>query len=95
MLKPLADHVIVKVMPMEEKTAFGLVIPDTAIKEKPMQGTVIAVGPGKVLDNGKRVAIDVKVGDKVIFAKYCGTEVKIDGEPLLILDERDLFAVID
>lgn len=95
MLKPLADHVIVEVMPMEEKTAFGLVIPDTAIKEKPMQGTILAVGPGRVYDNGTRVPIDVKVGDKVIFAKYCGTEIKVDGKPLLVLSERDLFAVID
>ena len=95
MLKPLADHVIVEVVPQEEKTAFGIVLPDTAVKEKPMQGTVLAVGPGKVLDNGKRLPVDVKVGDKVVFAKYCGTEVKIDGKPLLILNERDLFAVID
>lgn len=95
MLRPLADHVIVKVVPIEEKTASGIFLPDTAVKEKPMQGEVIAVGPGKVYDNGKRVPIDVKKGDAVVFAKYCGTEIKFDGTPYLVLSERDLLAVIE
>ena len=79
---------------MEEKTKSGIFIPDTASKEKPMQGTVLAVGNGAIVD-GKRVPVDVKVGDSVVFAKYCGTQVKYNGEELLILAERDILAVVE
>ncbi|HHV44732.1 MAG TPA: co-chaperone GroES [Firmicutes bacterium] len=92
MIKPLADRVVVKPLEQEEKTVGGIVIPDTA-KEKPQQGTVIAVGPGRVTDSGKVIPIDVKVNDVVIYAKYGGTEVKIDGEEYLILKESDILAV--
>ncbi len=92
MIKPLADRVVVKVVKAEEKTKGGIVLPDTA-KEKPQEGEVIAVGPGKVLDNGERLAPEVKVGDRVIFAKYGGTEVKIEGEEYLILRENDILAI--
>ncbi len=91
-LKPLGDRVVVKQEPSEEKTQSGIVLPDTA-KEKPQMGTVIAVGLGKVLDNGQRVPLEVKVGDKVIYAKYGGTEVKLDNEEYIILQERDILAV--
>ena len=77
----------------EEKTASGIFLPDTA-KEKPSQGEVVAVGPGKVQDDGKRVALDVKVGDKIIFSKYAGTEVKFEGTKYLIVSERDILAII-
>lgn len=93
MLKPLADRVVVKVVEQEEKTKGGIVLPDTA-KEKPQQAEVIAVGPGKLLDNGERAPMEVKVGDKVVFAKYGGTEVKVDGEEYLILRESDILAVL-
>jgi chaperonin GroES len=93
MLKPLGDRVVIRVLEKEEKTASGIYLPDTA-KEKPSQGEVIAVGDGKVLDNGERSAMEVKAGDKVIFSKYAGTEVKVDGQDLLILSERDVLAVI-
>jgi chaperonin GroES len=91
-VKPLADRIVVKVLSGEEKTKGGIVLPDTA-KEKPQEGEVIAVGPGRVLDNGQRVAPEIKVGDKVIFAKYSGSEVKIEGEEYLILRESDVLAV--
>jgi chaperonin GroES len=91
-VKPLADRVVVKVLSGEEKTRGGIVLPDTA-KEKPQEGEVIAVGPGRVLDNGQRVAPEIKVGDRVIFAKYGGTEVKLEGEEYLILRESDILAV--
>lgn len=91
-LKPLGDRVVVKVVEEEEKTAGGIVLPDTA-KEKPQKGEVIAVGTGKLLDNGERVALEVSVGDKVIFAKYGGTEVKVDGQEYLILRESDILAI--
>lgn len=91
MIKPLADRVVVKVLKEEEKTSGGLFLPDTA-KEKPQIAEVVAVGPGKVED-GQRVAMEVKVGDHVIFAKYSGTEVKIDGVEYLILRESDILAV--
>ncbi|NLM94789.1 MAG: co-chaperone GroES [Firmicutes bacterium] len=94
MLKPLADRVVVKVVEEEERTRGGIVLPDTA-KEKPQQGEVIAVGPGRVLDNGERVPVDVKKGDMVIFAKYGGTEVKVEGEEYLILRESDILAVLE
>ena len=93
MLKPLGDRVVIRVLEQEEKTASGIFLPDTA-KEKPSQGEVVAVGPGKLQDDGKRVALDVKVGDKIIFSKYAGTEVKFEGTKYLIVSERDILAVI-
>lgn len=92
-LKPLADRVVIKKIEAEEKTAGGIVLPDTA-KEKPQQGEILAVGPGRVDDKGNRQPMEVKVGDKVLFAKYSGTEVKIDGVEYLILAERDILAII-
>jgi chaperonin GroES len=92
-LKPLGDRVIVKASEGEERTASGLVIPDTA-KEKPQEGEVLAVGPGKYED-GKHVPMEVKVGDKVIYSKYGGTEVKVEGEDYLILSERDILAIVE
>ena len=91
-LKPLDDRIVVKVTEEEEKTSFGIVIPDTA-KEKPTEGEVIAVGPGK-FEDGTRVPMDVKPGDKVIFSKYGGTEVKVEGEEYLLLSARDVLAII-
>ena len=95
MLKPLADHVVVEIVTKEEKTASGIYLPDTAAKEKPQTGKVIAVGAGKVTENGTRVAPEVKAGDEVVFAKYSGTEVKLDGKEYLIISERDILAVIE
>lgn len=92
-LKPLQDKVIVQKLEPEEKTAGGIVLPDTA-KEKPQEGKVIAVGPGAVDDKGQRKPIDVKEGDHILFAKYSGTEVKLEGEEYLILSDRDILAVI-
>ena len=92
-IKPLEDRLVIKAVEAEQTTASGLVIPDTA-KEKPQEGNVIAVGPGRVDDNGNRVPLDVSVGDKVIFSKYGGTEIKYDGEDLLILSARDVLAVV-
>ncbi len=92
-LKPLADRVVVKKLEAEEKTAGGIVLPDTA-KEKPQQGEVLAVGPGRLDDKGTRHPMEVKTGDKVLFAKYSGTEVKIEGIEYLILSERDILAVV-
>jgi chaperonin GroES len=93
-LRPIGDRVVVKVIEQEEKTKGGIVLPDTA-KEKPQQGRVIAVGTGRILDNGQKVPLEIKEGDRVIFAKYAGTEVKIEGEEYLILSERDILAVIE
>ncbi len=93
-LQPLNDRLLVKRLESEEKTAGGLYIPDTA-KEKPSKGEVIAVGPGKVDDNGNRVALTVKKGDMVLFNKYAGTEVKLDGVDHLVLREDDVLAIID
>ena len=93
MLKPLADHVIVEVVEVEEKTASGIFLPDTA--EKPQQGKVLAVGRGKYSDNGTLIKPEVKVGDEVIFAKYSGTPVKHQGKDYLILSERDILATIE
>lgn len=93
MLKPLGDRVVIRVLEQEEKTASGIFLPDTA-KEKPSQGEVVAVGPGKLQDDGKRVTLDVKVGDKIIFSKYAGTEVKFEGTKYLIVSERDILAII-
>jgi len=92
-LNPLNDRVLVKRLEMEEKTAGGIYIPDSA-KEKPMKGEVIAVGPGKLDDAGKRVKMTVKKGDLVLFAKYAGTEVTIDGEETLVMREDDILAVV-
>ncbi|MGQ9655315.1 MAG: co-chaperone GroES [Thermodesulfobacteriota bacterium] len=92
-VKPLHDRVIVKRIEEEEKTKGGIIIPDTA-KEKPIQGRVIAAGKGKVTDDGKVLPLEVKEGDKVLFGKYAGTEVKIDGEEHLIMREDDILAII-
>ena len=92
-IKPLEDRLVIKVVEAEQTTASGLVIPDTA-KEKPQEGEVLAVGPGRIDDNGNRVPLDVNVGDKIIFSKYGGTEVKYDGDELLILSARDVLAVV-
>lgn len=92
-LKPLSDRVIVQKLEPEEKTAGGIVLPDSA-REKPQEGKVIAVGPGQVDDKGQRKPIDIKEGDHVLYAKYSGTEVKIEGEEFLILSERDILAII-
>ena len=92
-IKPLGDRVVVKRIEEEPKTKGGIVLPDTA-KEKPQKGKVIAVGTGRVLENGQRVPLEVKEGDIVVFAKYGGTEIKIDGEEYVILSERDLLAVL-
>lgn len=93
-LKPIGDKIIVEPEKEEEKTKSGIVLPDTA-KEKPQKGKVIAVGPGKILDNGQRSPIEVKEGDLVIYSKYAGTEVKIDDKEYLILSDRDILAVLE
>ena len=93
-LRPLHDRVIVKRIEDEEKTAGGIVLPETA-KEKPIRGQVLAVGNGKLLDNGDTRPLDVKQGDKVLFGKYAGTEVKVDGDDLLVMREDDIMAVIE
>ena len=93
-LKPLGDRIVVKVLSREEKTKGGIVLPDTA-KEKPTEGEVIAVGTGKVLDNGQKLPIEVKVGDRIIFSKYAGTEVQLDGEDYVSFSERDVLAIVD
>ena len=92
-LKPLGDRVVVEREEAQEKTAGGIVLPDTA-SEKPQEGSVLSVGPGRVLDNGKRVEMEVKSGDTVLFAKYAGTEVKLDGEEYLVIRESDLLAIV-
>ena len=93
-LKPLNDRVIVKRIEEEQKTAGGIIIPDTA-KEKPIQGEVLAVGSGKLMDDGSRRPLDVKAGDRVLFGKYAGTDVKVEGEELLIMREDDILAIIE
>ncbi len=90
-LQPLGDRILVKPIPREDVTKGGIVLPDTA-KEKPQEGKVLAVGPGKMTDDGKRIPLDVKVGDTVIYAKYGGTEIKEDDEELIILRESDILA---
>jgi chaperonin GroES len=92
-IRPIGDRVVVKAAAREEMTRSGIVIPDTA-KEKPQEGTVIAVGNGRLLDNGDRAAIDVHEGDRVLFAKYGGTEFKLDGEEYLVLKESDILAIL-
>jgi chaperonin GroES len=93
-VKPLNDRVLVLRIGEEEKTSGGIIIPDTA-KEKPQEGKVVAVGPGKVNEEGKKIALDVKAGDKVLFGKYSGTEIKIDGVEHLIMREDDILAIIE
>ncbi len=93
-LRPLGDRVVIMPTEREEMTKSGIVLPDTA-KEKPQEGTVLAVGPGRILDDGKREAIDVKKGDKVLYAKYAGTEFKVEGEDLLIVSQKDILAVVE
>ncbi len=88
-IQPLADRVVIKVLEAEEKTASGIVLPDKA-KEKPQEGEVVAVGTGKLLDTGVRVEMDLKAGDRVLFSKYAGTEVKIDGQEYLIMRQDDI-----
>jgi chaperonin GroES len=90
-LQPLADRVLVKPIEKEEKTKSGIYLPDTA-KEKPQEGEILAVGPGKLTDEGKRIPMDLKAGDRVIYAKYGGTEIKVDDEELIILRESDILA---
>ena len=92
-LRPLGDRVVVKALAREAVTKSGIVLPDPA-KEKPQEGEILAVGPGKVLDNGKRTAPEVEIGQRILFAKYAGTEVKIDGEEYLILRESDIMGII-
>jgi chaperonin GroES len=93
-LRPLGDRVVIEPIPREEMTKSGIVLPDTA-KEKPQEGKVLAVGPGRILDDGKREAVDVKVGNKVLYAKYAGTEFKVDGEELLIVSQKDILAIVE
>ena len=93
-VKPLGDRVLIKALEREEKTKSGIVLPDTA-KEKPQEGRVIAIGSGKMLENGTKVPLEVQVGQKVIFSKYAGTEVKVDGEEMMILNERDVLAIVE
>ena len=93
-LRPLGDRVVIKPTAREEMTKSGIVLPDT-VKEKPQEGTIIAAGPGKVLDDGKREPMDVKTGDKVLYAKYAGTEFKIDEDELLIVSQKDILAIVE
>jgi chaperonin GroES len=90
-IEPLGDRVVIKPTPQEDVSKGGIVLPDTA-KEKPQEGKIIAVGPGRLTEDGKRIAMDVKKGDKVIYSKYAGTELKLDGEELIIMREGDLLA---
>ena len=93
-LRPLGDRVVVKPSAREEMTKSGIVLPDTA-KEKPQEGTILAAGPGRILDDGKRESMDVKQGDKVLYAKYAGTEFKIEGDELLIVSQKDILAIVE
>jgi chaperonin GroES len=93
-IRPLHDRVIVQRLEEEERTKGGIIIPDTA-KEKPQEGKVIAVGPGKILENGTKIPLDVKVGDRVLFGKYAGTEIKIEGEEYLMMREDDILGVVE
>ena len=93
-LRPLGDRVVIQPNPREEMTKSGIVLPDTA-KEKPQEGSIIAAGPGRLNDDGKREPMDVKVGDKVLYAKYAGSEFKIDGEEYLIVSQKDILAVVE
>ena len=93
MIKPLGERVVIEVAESEMKTASGIVLPDTA-KEKPQEGTIVAVGTGKLLDNGERAQMEVKAGDKVLFSKYSGTEVKVDEKKYLVVRESDILAIL-
>jgi chaperonin GroES len=93
-LRPLGDRVVIKPTPREEMTKSGIVLPDTA-KEKPQEGTIIATGPGKILEDGTREKMDVKDGDRVLYSKYAGTEFKVEGDDLLILSQKDILATIE
>jgi chaperonin GroES len=93
-LKPLGDRVVIQPTPREEVTKSGILLPDSA-KEKPQEGTIIAAGPGKMLEDGKREAMDVKVGDRVLYQKYAGTEFKVDTEELLIIDQKSILAIVE
>ena len=93
-LRPLGDRVVIQPTAREEMTKSGIVLPDTA-KEKPQEGTILAAGPGRILDDGKREAMDVKKGDKVLYAKYAGTEFKVEGDELLIVSQKDILAVVE
>ena len=93
MLKPLGDRIVIELVEVEEKTSSGIVLPDSA-KEKPQEGKVIAAGTGRVLDNGQRIDLEVKEGDRIIFSKYSGTEVKHEGQEYLILRENDVLAIV-
>ena len=93
MLKPLGDRIVIELIEAEEKTSSGIIVPDSA-KEKPQEGKVVAAGTGRVLENGQRVDLEVKEGDRIIFSKYAGTEVKYEGNEYLILRESDVLAVI-
>jgi chaperonin GroES len=93
-LRPLGDRVVIQPVAREEVTKSGIVLPDTA-KEKPQEGIILAVGPGKILDDGKREPMDVKEGDRVLYSKYAGTEFKVDGEELLIVSQKDILAVVE
>ncbi|WP_026908004.1 co-chaperone GroES [Paucisalibacillus globulus] len=93
MIKPLGDRVVIELVELEEKTASGIVLPDSA-KEKPQEGRIVAVGTGRVTDSGERVALEVSEGDRIIFSKFAGTEVKYDGNEYLILRESDILAVV-
>ena len=92
-LRPLADRVIVRPIENQEQKKGGIIIPDTA-KEKPVQGEIVAVGPGKLNDEGKRVPLEVKVGDRILYGKYTGTEVEIDEQTLLVMKESDIYAIV-
>ncbi len=94
-IKPMQDRLLVKPADEEQKTAGGIIVPDTATKEKPMRGEVIATGPGKLTDEGSRLPMDVKVGDKVIYSKYSGTEFKLDDDELLIIEQNDILAIFE
>ena len=94
LLKPLGDRVVIELVESEEKTASGIIVPDSA-KEKPQEGKIVAVGSGRVLENGERIALEVAAGDRIIFSKYSGTEVKFDGKEYLILRDSDILAVVE
>jgi len=93
-LRPLGDRVVIQPVAREEMTKSGIVLPDTA-KEKPQEGIILAAGPGRILDDGKREAMDVKVGDRVLYSKYAGTEFKVEGEDLLIVSQKDILAIVE
>lgn len=93
-LKPLADRIVIQAMEAEETTKGGIILPDTA-KEKPVEGTIVAAGPGKISEDGKKMEMEVKVGDKVLYGKYSGTEVTVEGVEYLIMRESDVFAIVN